>query len=152
MATIRGIITDQAGKPQGNVQVTATSDQSGAQEQPVMTDAQGNYQIPNLAAGNYTVDVRAPAGFQNPAPRQGVQVQANQNTPGIDFQLQPAAVQPGSISGQVTDQAAQPQGIPNAQVTATNDQSGAQEQPVMTDAQGNYRIPNLAAGNYRVDA
>jgi len=151
--SISGQVTDQAAQPQGipNAQVTATNDQSGAQEQPVMTDAQGNYRIPNLAAGNYTVNVQAPAGFQNPVPRQGVQVQANQNTPGIDFQLQPAAVQPGSISGQVTDQAAQPQGLQNAQVTATEVNTGAISPLVLTDNQGNYQIVNLNASVYMIN-
>ena len=143
---ISGRVTDQAGAGVPNAQVTAT-DAAGSVSPAVATDANGDYNIPNLVPGAYTVSVVAPAGYQDPAPLPNVQVLAGQDTGNQDFPVAPAPAQPGSISGQVTDQAGA--GVQGAQVTAT-DAAGAVSPAVATDANGDYKIPNLAPGAYTV--
>lgn len=147
--TISGQVVDTQlppGKIQ-NARVTAT-DAAGNVSPFVETQLDGTYQIPNLAAGVYTVDVLA-IGFQN-GQVANVNVVDGQDTPNVDFQLaavaQPVAL--GSISGTVTD--VQGHAVQGAQVTAT-DAAGNVSPFVQTQRDGTYQILNLAAGAYTVD-
>lgn len=138
--SISGVITGPAAKPIANAQVVATNAANQASPA-VASDANGNYAIPGLADGAYTVSVVAPSGFQNPAPQVNVQVAAPNDTQGINFQL--ASI---SISGSVFKDN---NPLQNATVTST-DKNGAAVN-VNTDNQGNYSFPNLPAGAYIVE-
>lgn len=135
--SIQGRVTNQAGVGVSGAQVRATN-ANNQDFGPVATDANGNYTIGGLAAGAYTVSVKAPAGFLDPAPIQNVNVAAGQDTVGVDFQLQTV-----SIGGRVTDRAGR--GLQGRQVTATGVPN-----PVQTDAGGHYAFTNLAPGKYTV--
>lgn len=105
-----------------------------------ITDANGNYTIPNIAPDAYTVIATATA-FQDGS--KSVIVNSNQTTT-VDFSLSPS---PGTISGRVTDFATT-NPIPGATVAVF--QGTTLIEFALTDANGNYVIPNLAAGNYVV--
>src|SRR5206468_2442850 len=64
--SIAGQVTDAAGQPVAGAQATARRAGAAALA-PVQTDNQGRYNIPNLPAGNYSVEVRGPANLPNPA-------------------------------------------------------------------------------------
>ncbi len=144
--SIKGKVRDANGNPVAGAQVTATNANNVAAPA-VATDAQGDYTIPNLAAGAYTVSVQAPGGGANPPPLANVNVAAGQATGNQNFQLPAGAAQTGSIAGRVTN--AQGAVVAGAQVTATAANNVAAP-AVATDAQGDYTIPNLAAGAYTV--
>lgn len=60
--TMRGTVTDASGAVVANATVKITNqEQSVARE--VVTDAQGNYEVPNLLAGRYTITIQS-AGFK----------------------------------------------------------------------------------------
>lgn len=108
-----------------------------------ITDVNGNYSIPNLAPGQYTVLADAGANFQIAS--QGATVVASMTTT-VNFALQP---NPGTISGTVTNGA---NGIPilGASILVLNNFTIIDS--AVTDANGNYSITGLAPGNYSVIA
>jgi len=142
--SISGRVTNQAGAAIQGAQVTVTDSQNQIAGQ-AATDANGDYAIPNLLPGPHRVSVQAPAGFQNPAAI-NVNVQGGVDAGNSNFQLA-AAVQTGSVSGQVTDKTGK--GVQGREVRVTN----AQDQvagKVQTDANGKYTIQNLPAASYTV--
>src|SRR5262245_34705704 len=130
--SIQGQITNPAGAAVAGAQVAATDGQNQVFG-PVATDANGNYTIANLAAGVYTVSVKAPQGLLDPQPLNNVNVAQGQDTVGQNSQL--AIV---SIAGSVKNRAGQ--GIQGRQVTANQErnQGAVQAGQVQTDANGNY--------------
>lgn len=105
-----------------------------------LTDANGNYNFPNLAPDTYTVTAAAP-GYQRKI--QVATVNTNQVTI-VNFSLN---VNPGTISGTVTDSGTTDP-IPNATVAVF--QGTTFIDSALTDINGDYAIPNLAPGNYNV--
>ncbi|WP_281658304.1 carboxypeptidase regulatory-like domain-containing protein [Halobacillus sp. Cin3] len=105
------------------------------------TDALGVYFIDALAPGTYTLRTTA-TGYQTSflgfSVEQGEMV--NQDVTLVD--------QPGSLSGEVTDDATGAS-IEDATVQVVN-QSGVTVASVLTDPFGNYTIPSLPPGSYTV--
>src|SRR5262249_20370494 len=145
MARIRGRVTDANGVGLPGLQVTANPG-GGGNAVNVQTDAQGNYDFGNIAAGGYALSVQAPVNLQNPVPLQ-INLAANQVLGGQDFQLQPAAAQPGTIAGVVTDQANVP--VANAAVTAT-DAAGVAQPGVQTKIGRASRRASVPTAKYDV--
>src|SRR5882724_4837733 len=57
--SVSGIVTDQSGSGIAGAKVTITNTAMGTQNSTVTTDA-GNYTIPQLAAGQYSLTIVAP--------------------------------------------------------------------------------------------
>jgi len=81
--SVSGIVTDQSGSGIGGAKVTITNTAMGTQNSTVTTDA-GNYTIPQLAAGQYSLTIVAP-GFAGLI-RNGITVSVGQ-TASLDLQL-----------------------------------------------------------------
>ncbi len=105
-----------------------------------LTDANGNYNFPNLPPDTYSVTASAP-GFQREV--KIATVITNQVTV-VNFALNS---NPGAISGTVTD-AVTTNPIPDATVAVF--QGTTLIDSALTDVNGNYTIPDLAPGNYTV--
>lgn len=98
-ATLLGTVQDSTGAAVGNAKVTATNVATAAVFESVTNEA-GNYTIPNLPPGTYSVAVVA-QGFKK-VTRASIDVLINTSTR-VDFDLQP-----GSVSEEVTVTAAPP--------------------------------------------
>ncbi|NCQ31071.1 MAG: hypothetical protein GW802_27300, partial [Armatimonadetes bacterium] len=113
-----------------------------------ITAADGSYQIPQVAAGDYDVTAN-PDGTAigyNSLTQNSVKVSPGSDTPGINFTL---GSQPSAINGQVTN-AATTQPIQGASVKA--EFQGSALGSAVTDANGNYNMPSLSSGDYVVTA
>ena len=106
------------------------------------TDSSGNYQIPALAPGNYTLQIGANL-YQTLLV--AVSVQANQTTT-VNASLQ---ANPGSVQGTVSD-ARTTNALPNAQVQLFAGSNLVAF--LLTDTNGNYLITGIAPGQYSVTA
>ena len=127
-----------------------------------VSDAEGNYAIDKLPAGQYRVYVQADgyvAEFyedtQNPLLAVVIPLASNEEVTGIDFALEVG----GTISGVVLDSTGA--GIHKALVTATSYDMFSQPPWAdslllwgadYTDENGNYKISTLDSGVYRVSA
>ena len=60
--TMRGTVTDSSGAVVANATIKVTNQEQSASRE-VVTDAQGNYEVPNLLAGRYTITIQS-AGFK----------------------------------------------------------------------------------------
>jgi protocatechuate 3,4-dioxygenase beta subunit len=120
------------------------------------TDQDGFYRISNLAPGNYSITICAPA-FVIPdgwgaGKQKGVLVGEGENVEGINFAL----VRGGVITGRVTDADGRP--VIDQQVNVYPAQFFEQRVQrtiyavgsVQTDDRGIYRVFGLAAGRYKV--
>jgi len=95
--SISGKVTDTEDRPIEDATVLASGTGFGS----ATTDENGNYKIYDLPAGTYTVEASA-NGFQTQN-RTAVEVVAYQDTPNINFQLDPLPPeQSGTLSGTVT--------------------------------------------------
>ncbi len=97
--TLLGTVTDTTGASVANAKVTATEDATGAVHQSV-TNESGNYTLPSLTPGNYTVSIEA-KGFKKVS-QQNVNLQTNSATR-VDI-----SVVPGNVSETVVVTTAPP--------------------------------------------
>jgi len=86
--TIRGRVTDPSGGAAAGARVEATNTETGVRVGSV-TNAEGNYEIPYLLPGTYTVSVEL-SGFKK-ASREGIQVRVNDRLT-VDFALELGSV------------------------------------------------------------
>src|SRR5665213_5652 len=93
-ATISGTVQGVDGSPFQGAFVEAQSAKTRITVI-VLSDGHGRYRIPDLPAGDYRVQIRAP-GYRAD-PRQGVNLAPEQNT-SLDFSLQKSAVRWSEIS------------------------------------------------------
>jgi subtilisin family serine protease len=153
--TISGHVTDgSSSEPLGGVGVSASY--AGGSGVSVFkfgnTDAEGNYTLTGLPAGNYRVATANNTGYideyYNDVLDYGsatlVPVNAPNNTPDIDFALTVG----GSISGRVTDEVS---GDPLDYLSVwAYDSSRRSAGFSFADSNGNYSIGGLPTGNYFV--
>ena len=155
-ASIKGHVTDSQGRPvQGvNVSVNSTLMMRGGSGY-ATTNANGDYLVSGLAAGDYRVQFSAPMGsnlvseYHPDTPDSSlavpVKVAAGAMVTGIDASLASGA----SIAGHVTDSQGRPvQGV-NVWVNPTL-MIGGGSGNATTNANGDYLVSGLAAGDYRV--
>jgi len=132
--TAQPLATDPQGNPLPSTSTTTAAD--------------GSYQLPNLAAGDYDVTANpdgSAIGY-NSLTQSSVRVSPGSDTPNINFAL---GSQPSTISGQVTD-AVTAQPIQGASVKA--EFQGSALGSAVTDSNGNYAIASLSSGDYVVTA
>jgi len=108
----------------------------------VLTDPLGQYELDQLAPGNYTLTTSF-SGYQTKSV--GAKVSANSTTTENIFLSQ----NPGKITGQITD-AITTLPIPGAQVLAYSGNTVVGQ--AVTDSSGNYVIDNLSPGGFSVFA
>ncbi|GAB1765757.1 carboxypeptidase regulatory-like domain-containing protein [Priestia megaterium] len=109
----------------------------------VTTDQGGAYSVPNLAPGSYTITAIA-QNFQSKVA--GAQVVASQTT-SVNFSLTP---DPGTLTGTVTDSTGAV--VAGATINVRTTVGGAITGSTVTDQNGVYTVPNLAAESYIVTA
>lgn len=160
-AVVRGrIVAGDTGKPLRRSRVSFAAPQLGGRPLSVNTGVDGRYEIRDLPAGQYTVSAER-SGFMTlrygqrrplEAPRL-LKVLDGQTIERIDFALPKTA----SISGHVMDEVGD--SVAGATVFALRSQYWLGRRqlvpagvPVRTDDTGQFRLPNLAPGNYFVRA
>ena len=155
-ASITGRVTDDQGRPVQGVNVSATSTATTTDfPKSAMTDVNGVYVITGLAAGDFRVQFSGPMGSNllseyhpdttNSSLAVPVKVAAGAMVTGIDASLASGA----SITGHVTDSQGRPvQGV-NVWVNPTLMMGGGSGNAT-TNANGDYLVSGLAAGDYRV--
>jgi uncharacterized surface anchored protein len=152
---VRGRVTAaDTGAPLKRAEVTL---RSGSNTYTAATDSEGRYEIANLGPGNYAPSCEK-SGYISTTQQSGkangtqVRVAEGQEAADINFSLQRAGV----ISGKVTDEDGEP--IVNATVQATvriyrqGHTQLAGLVTVKTDDLGAYRLHDLRAGRYYVQA
>ena len=160
LGTISGTVRDSHGNPLSRISVFASVTPSGEQEEfseaNAETNASGEYTLPALGRGLYTVDFFPQFGenwigqFFNQASSSNaafkVEVKDETPTTGIDAALQPG----GAISGTVTDSATH-QPLKNVFISAF-DPSKAEGFGTSgfagTNTNGEYTITGLASGSF----
>ena len=154
---VRGrIVAADSGKPLRRARVSFASPQFSGRPRTVNTGADGQYEVRDLPAGQYTVSVDRSGyltlryGQRRPleAARQ-LQVVDGQTIEHVDFALP----RTGSISGQLTDDAGD--SVAGAMVFALRSEYWLGQRQLVpvgmaarTDVTGRFRIANLAPGNY----
>lgn len=141
--SISGTVIDEAsGEPLAYVGVAARGEDGllGI----VFTDAAGKYEIVNLPAGTYSVEVRQQPYYYLAAAVEDVSVAAGEETRGIDLALVSDGIARGAISGQVTSEVT---GEPLPGVSVYTSGGPADD---TTDQDGRYLLDPLDAGTYRV--
>ncbi len=140
--TISGTVTDAiTTNPIEGANVSVFSGQTLIAS--ALTDVSGNYTIPDLEPGQYNVIASAGANYQIAS--LGATVVGGMTTT-VNFALQP---NPGAIAGTVTNEA---NGAPIPGTSILVLQNFTVVSSALTDANGNYSIPDLAPGNYTVIA
>src|SRR5579875_3565330 len=89
LGSISGLVTDASGSVIPNAQVTVTNEQTGATRN-LQTNQAGNYNVPDLVIGKYTLTVSAP-GFAT-YKQTGIPVNVNANLR-IDVKLEVSGIQ-----------------------------------------------------------
>src|SRR5436190_374895 len=156
----RGAVPADAGAAfQLGMQAGLASVGQGGVSRTVMTDAQGQFVVPRLPAGRFTISasrngyLSTTYGQKHPGTGRGMPVQV---TDGQQAKIALALVKGGVITGTVISQDGEPQ--PNAQVRLwryANDSGIKRLQnsnSSQTDDRGVYRLHGLQPGDYIVSA
>ena len=152
--SISGTVTDESPVPVDDV-CTSAHDASGDAVGFGFTDSAGDYEIDNLAAGNYRIMFQSCVTTSNYLTEfyddqpdldsaQQVAVTSGSETTGIDAEM----VAAGSIQGTVTDSGTNP--LESFCVVAY-DSGGSYKTVAYTNASGEYSIRNLDTGEYRLE-
>jgi len=139
---LSGKVTDTANNAVPGASVVFTS--TDGQIYSTATDANGNYNLPNVQPGTYT-GTATKTGFGT-GTQNSVAVASNAAVT-VNFTLTPG---PGTVTGRVVDISGNP--IAGASVFFSNGSPAVVAATATTDATGTYTIPALAAGTYNVTA
>jgi len=158
-ATIRGKVTAAlSGAPLKRAQITARDSKRPMEPVGASADAAGNYEIRGLDPGTYYVSCSKPGyvtmGYKAKKPNQGepVTLVAEQVAKDIDCSLPRS----GLITGTISDEDGEP--IPNVSVQAMmkyyrqGKPQLQQRGSATSDDRGNFRIFDLPAGRYFIQA
>lgn len=163
VAGISGRVLDPAGKPAADCRVTLNVDGGiaygsflGGHYTEIVTDAEGNYEIPYLRAGSYTVSaggatlagVFGDDSVAGRTVRDGISVAEGQWVTGVDFRLE----RPGSLIGVVRGLDGRP--VSGATVFVRDARGRLLERfsMITTDAGGRFEYHGIAGGDYTVSA
>jgi hypothetical protein len=165
-ARIRGrVVSAETGNPLRRAQVRVSGSQGGA-TQMVTTDADGRYEVVNLAASRYTVTVARNGyvtlefGQQRPfEPGKTLNVADGQVADKIDFALPRGAVIAGTLSDDTGEpvtgarvQAQRYQYAPGGQRRLVPSNMGGGPFGLVTDDLGQFRLYALLPGSYIISA
>lgn len=154
-AEIKGEVTGSSNHdPLGEILVCA-AEASSRFERCVLSNPEGEYTLSGLPTGQYTIEFWAGLTGLNYLPQyydgkagvaeaEGVSVEVEETKSNIDAGLEEG----GQISGTVID-AATTAALPQIEVCAIEGSEAVA--CTLTDAAGNYTIPALPSGAYRVD-
>jgi hypothetical protein len=147
-------------KPAPGIVVIASGPDSTTSMGQTTSDADGNYRIGGLAAGQINITPMAPVYVIPVSTMFGqgrlLNLSANEAAEGIDFKL----TRGGVITGRITDPDGRPVIEERITLIAVNQNSEVVHQPIrpanfmmyQTDDRGVYRIYGLAAGHYKLSA
>lgn len=144
LGAVEGRVLDDAGDPVEGATLTLTFPDESTES--TDSDADGAYAFTGLDAGDYSVAIDPPAGYEVP---EGEPVEQNVTvelgaTSTADFVVAPAAGT-GSVAGAVLN-GSMP--IPGATVTLASD--GGTERTAETDGEGAFGFTALEPGDYTV--
>ncbi|WP_438448238.1 carboxypeptidase regulatory-like domain-containing protein [Gorillibacterium sp. sgz5001074] len=137
-AAVTGTVTDASGVPLPGATIRLRSP-FGVVLQEAVTNAAGQYTIPNIVPGNYTLLAEV-NGYQSSL--QGISLIPGQ-TLTVNFAL---TANPAGVAGRITSGGAP---VPGALIEVLN-QANQLVAAVEADANGNYALDNLAPGTYRL--
>ena len=156
--TVRGAVVDSVTN-----QPVARALVSLAQDQAMLTDSNGQFSFPNIAAGSYSVSVTKPGyqahgsggammrsgrGAAPPRPLPPLRIQVRADTPALTLAITPLA----SILGHITLSTADPPDGVRVQVFARRLQNGhphwVNVGQVRVRNDGSFRVSDLAPGSY----
>lgn len=152
---ITGTVLDEAtGEPIRKVSIALRPRQGRAQPLTTLTGPDGKFRLHSIESGKYTL-VPEKTGWVAPnVPSRNleVEVDASRPAPPLTIKLRRAGV----ISGRVLDPDGDPMPFVPVNVLSLRPPSSArQQQPIgwaRTDDRGEYRMPNIRPGRYRVVA
>ncbi|WP_343249308.1 carboxypeptidase regulatory-like domain-containing protein [Diplocloster hominis] len=138
-ADVEGKVTDVNGKPVEGAEVVI-KDQGGKELGKDTTDANGDYQIPNVPDGSHSITIEKDGKTENGSvdiTEGGQKVEGDKN----------AQIQAGgaSVEGTITDKDGNP--ISDAEVTV-KDENGKELGKDITDQNGHYEITNIPDGEH----
>jgi hypothetical protein len=146
---LRGTVVDAAGKELAEVKVAVVSNVDAKQRWETSTDAAGRFQLPDLPAGMFTLELSRP-GY-----RTGRHLGLKLDSLLCSVRV---AMQPGEAASVVTERFAELRGrvrdgagdpVADAQVEIRGG-TFARGLSLLTDAEGEFHVPNLPSGDYRV--
>ncbi|MFW0779053.1 carboxypeptidase regulatory-like domain-containing protein [Rossellomorea marisflavi] len=140
--TLSGTVTGPGSLPIPGAVVTVYA--NNVQIASVLTDLAGNYTVPGLSPGSYTVVIGANT-FTSAS--LGTSISGGQTTT-LDALLTP---NPGTLTGTITDQGANPLSGVSVTVAASSG-TGIIVATTVTGNDGTYTVTGLAPGNYIVVA
>jgi hypothetical protein len=143
---IQGTVEDAQNRAIAGAEVLLIS-QNNQTVGPVVTGGDGSFRFSDVNAGTYAVSVQA-AGY-DPAV-QTATLSMEHPLAKLAFLLVPAgaAGRPGAVYGNVADARGMP--VDGAQVVLTDEEGIPKTDPVLTRADGTYRLDNVPAGSYRL--
>lgn len=156
---ISGTVLDAArGEPLRSANVRLVS-RDGTFERLAVSDSSGHFEFRAVPPGQFdlyaekvgylqTGDQGTPASDSEP-----IRLQSGQSVEGLEIALLPASV----IAGVIRDKNGEPLNGVQVRALRVTDEAGQPQlsvapTPARTDSRGRFRIPNLAAGHYYVEA
>lgn len=132
---VSGQVTDDGGNPIADVVVTIDG-------QTTTTDSDGRYLFDSVAVGTHTAEITAPPGFTITDSPPAFTVPEGSEVPieDVDFELAENPALRGTVSSNGS-------GVAGVTVTATGPDEIVS---AVTDANGDYTFPRLAAGEYDI--
>lgn len=137
---VTGTVTG-GGSGLGGVTVTLTPSGGGAVVTTV-TAADGSYSFDRVPSGTYDISIDTPSSYDSHPPRRDVAV-ADDDVVAQDFALE----RPGALGGAVHLDTSDGPGRADVELKVTGPDATSS---VITDAEGNYFVPDLPGGDYEI--
>ncbi|MBC2727058.1 InlB B-repeat-containing protein [Desulfosporosinus sp.] len=144
--TVSGTITDTDGNPVSGATISLTDTNDGSKTYTGTTDADGNYSIPGVPDGTYTITVTKGSETLGNG---SIAVEGDDVTDeSADITVTPPTISTHTVSGTITDTDGNP--VSGATITLTDTNDSSKTYTGTTDADGNYSIPGVPDGTYTI--